>query len=54
MGMLRVLLVYGLPLSLSLVLLEVIHTSDRVMLGWLRGYAEAGNMQLLTTYHSRY
>lgn len=42
MGMLRVLLVYGLPLSLSLVLLEVIHTSDRVMLGWLRGYAEAG------------
>lgn len=39
---LKALLRYGLPLSLSLVLLEVIHTSDRVMLGWLRGYAEAG------------
>lgn len=41
-GILKALLRYGLPLSLSLVLLEVIHTSDRVMLGWLRGYAEAG------------
>lgn len=41
-GVLKSLLKYGLPLSLSLVLLEVIHTSDRVMIGWLRGYAEAG------------
>lgn len=42
MTVLKTLLVYGLPLSLSLVLLEVIHTSDRIMIGWLRGYAEAG------------
>lgn len=41
-NVLKSLLQYGLPLSLSLVLLEVIHTSDRVMIGWLRGYAEAG------------
>lgn len=41
-SVLKALLVYGLPLSLSLVLLEIIHTSDRVMIGWLRGYAEAG------------
>lgn len=39
---LTALLAYGLPLSLSLVLLEFIHTADRVMIGWLRGYAEAG------------
>lgn len=39
---LKALLVYGLPLSLSLVLLEVIHASDRVMIGWLLGYGQAG------------
>ncbi|WP_028487817.1 polysaccharide biosynthesis C-terminal domain-containing protein [Thiothrix lacustris] len=39
---LKSLLVYGLPLSLSLVLLEVIHMSDRVMIGWLLGYGQAG------------
>jgi O-antigen/teichoic acid export membrane protein len=35
-------LVYGLPLSLSLALLEVVNTADRVMIGWLLGYAQAG------------
>lgn len=42
LAILQRLLRYGLPLSLSFVLLEVIHSSDRVMLGWLRGYAETG------------
>lgn len=41
-ALLKSLLIYGLPLSLSLVLLEIIHTSDRLLLGWLRSYAEAG------------
>ncbi|WGZ92431.1 MAG: oligosaccharide flippase family protein [Candidatus Thiothrix putei] len=41
-GVLKSLLVYGLPLSLSFVLLEIIHAADRVMLGWLLGYAQAG------------
>ncbi|MDQ5768902.1 oligosaccharide flippase family protein [Thiothrix subterranea] len=41
-SVLRALLVYGLPLSLSFVLLEIIHASDRVMVGWLLGYAQAG------------
>lgn len=41
-SVLKSLLVYGLPLSLSLVLLEIIHTSDRVLLGWLSGYSAAG------------
>lgn len=41
-SVLKALLVYGLPLSVSFVLLEIIHTSDRVMLGWLLGYARAG------------
>ncbi|PIE00892.1 MAG: hypothetical protein CSA79_01845 [Thiothrix nivea] len=39
---LKKLLVYGLPLSLSLALLEVVNTADRVMIGWLLGYASAG------------
>jgi O-antigen/teichoic acid export membrane protein len=41
-GVLKKLLVYGLPLSLSLALLEVVNTADRVMIGWLLGYAQAG------------
>ncbi|MEZ5534139.1 MAG: lipopolysaccharide biosynthesis protein [Thiolinea sp.] len=39
---LKKLLVYGLPLSLSLALLEVVNTADRVMIGWLLGYGRAG------------
>lgn len=41
-SLLKSLLTYGLPLSISLVLLEIIHVSDRVLLGWLKGYASAG------------
>ncbi len=33
---------YGIPLSLSFVLLDVIFTSDRLLLGWLAGYDIAG------------
>lgn len=39
---LKKLLVYGLPLSLSLALLEVVNTADRVMISWLLGFASAG------------
>lgn len=39
---LKQLLRYGLPLSLSLVFLEVIHISDRILLGQLSGLSEAG------------
>lgn len=33
---------YGLPLSLSFILLEIIHTTDRVLLSWLVGFDAAG------------
>lgn len=36
------LLKYGLPLSLTFMLLEVIHATDRVLLGWLVGLEVAG------------
>ncbi|MEZ5450681.1 MAG: lipopolysaccharide biosynthesis protein [Thiolinea sp.] len=39
---LRRLLRYGLPLSLTFMLLEVIHASDRLLLGSLSGMDEAG------------
>lgn len=42
-GLLRQLWHYGVPLSLSFVLLELIHAADRVMLGWLHSYAAAGD-----------
>lgn len=33
---------YGLPLSLTFILLEVIHTTDRILLSWLVGFEAAG------------
>lgn len=36
------LLHYGLPLSLTFILLEVIHATDRVLLSWLVGFEAAG------------
>lgn len=36
------LLHYGLPLSLTFILLEVIHATDRVLLSWLVGFKAAG------------
>lgn len=39
---LRKILKYGLPLSLSFVLLDVIFTSDRLLLSFMSGYADAG------------
>jgi len=33
---------YGLPLSLTFMLLEIIHTTDRVLLSWLVGLEAAG------------
>lgn len=39
---LRKILKYGLPLSLSFVLLDVIFTSDRLLLSFLSGYSDAG------------
>lgn len=39
---LKMLLIYGLPLSFSLALLEVVNTADRLMIGWLLGYARVG------------
>ena len=39
---LKTLLVYGLPLSFSMALLEVVNTADRLMIGWLMGYASVG------------
>ncbi|WP_298610697.1 lipopolysaccharide biosynthesis protein [uncultured Thiothrix sp.] len=36
------LLHYGLPLSLSFILLEIIHATDRVLLSWLIGFEAAG------------
>lgn len=41
-AILRKILLYGLPLSLSFVLLDVIFTSDRLLLSALAGYSEAG------------
>ena len=41
-AILRKVLLYGLPLSLSFVLLDVIFTSDRLLLSFLAGYSEAG------------
>lgn len=41
-GMLRELLRYGLPLSLTFVLLELMHTTDRLLLGYLVGFEAAG------------
>lgn len=36
------LLHYGLPLSLTFILLEIIHATDRVLLSWLVGFEAAG------------
>lgn len=36
------LLHYGLPLSLTFILLEIIHATDRVLLSWLVGFDAAG------------
>lgn len=36
------LLKYGLPLSLTFMLLELIHASDRILLSWLIGFDAAG------------
>jgi len=41
-GVLKMLLVYGLPLSFSIALLEVVNTADRLMIGWFMGYASVG------------
>ena len=41
-AILRKVLLYGVPLSLSFVLLDVIFTSDRLLLSFLAGYSEAG------------
>ncbi|MGB0848333.1 MAG: lipopolysaccharide biosynthesis protein [Thiolinea sp.] len=38
----RRLLVYGLPLSITFVLLEIIHASDRILLSWLLSIEAAG------------
>jgi O-antigen/teichoic acid export membrane protein len=40
--LLKKILLYGLPLSLSTVLLDVIYTSDRLLLGLLASYSAAG------------
>ncbi|MEN9503345.1 MAG: hypothetical protein RI964_2630 [Pseudomonadota bacterium] len=39
---LKKILQYGLPLSLSFVLLDIIFTSDRLLIGLLAGYSKAG------------
>ncbi len=41
-SILRKILKYGLPLALSSVLLDVIFTSDRLLLSFLSGYSDAG------------
>lgn len=41
-ALLKRLLVYGMPLSLTFVLLEIIHASDRILLTWLLGADYAG------------
>lgn len=40
--LLKRLLLYGMPLSITFVLLEVIHASDRLLLSWLLGAEYAG------------
>jgi O-antigen/teichoic acid export membrane protein len=42
MALFKELLRYGIPLSLSLVFMETINASDRVLISWLSGYADAG------------